>query len=184
VAPLLAPVLVAVAIAMLLGCGAGSRGADPSAAGPTQMRRYLAQVEPIRRGVNRLLDRADPILTRYRRHRLDASGAQRRLGSLEARFAVYERQVAAVAPVPVGLAAAQRTYAHAYVLEDAYLRALAAAIPARRFDALPKTEGVQRAAIVAWRKRLEAVAQQLGLNLPGDVSIAGRGEIAPSPLGG
>jgi hypothetical protein len=140
-------------------------------------------VEPIRRRVNRLLGRADPILTRYRRRQLSPREARRKLGTLEARFAVYAREIAAVRPPPAELAAAHRAYAHAYVLEDAYLRALVAAIPSRHFDSLPETEDAQRAAIVAWRRRLEGDAGRLGVPLPTDVKSAGKGEIAPSPLG-
>jgi hypothetical protein len=81
------------------------------------------------------------------------------------------------------LALAHRRYAHAYLLEDAYLRALAKALPSRRFGALPSTARRQRAAIVAWRVRLEAAAGRLGVALPADLEQAGRGEIAPSPRG-
>jgi hypothetical protein len=69
------------------------------------------------------------------------------------------------------------------VLEDAYLRALVAALPRRDFGSLPRTQDAQRAAIVAWRHRLEAVAERIGVRLPADIQIAGRGEIAPSPFG-
>jgi hypothetical protein len=78
---------------------------------------------------------------------------------------------------------AQRAYSHTYVLEDNYLRAMVAAIPERAFASLPHTEDVQRRAIVAWRLRLHAVADRLGVSLPADVEVAGKGEIAPSPLG-
>jgi hypothetical protein len=169
--------------AALLGCGGESSLAEAPPAAAETLRRYLARVEPIRREVNRLLEGADPILAAYHRHRLGAAAAQRRLSRLEARFAAYEEEIAAVRPVPAALAAAQRRYARSYRLEDAYLRALAAAIPSRRFGALPDTERAQRAAIVAWRERLEWLARRFGLSLPGDVRIAGRGEIVPSPLG-
>jgi hypothetical protein len=69
------------------------------------------------------------------------------------------------------------------VLEDAYLRALLAAIPSRDFGSLPNTQAAQRAAIVAWRRRLEEQAERLEVRLPADVQVAGRGEIAPSPFG-
>jgi hypothetical protein len=69
------------------------------------------------------------------------------------------------------------------VLEDAYLSALAAALPERRFDDLPHTQNRQRAAIVGWRIQLEVLAQRLGVRLPADLQAAGRGEIAPSPSG-
>lgn len=178
-----APAALAVAIAVLAGCGSGSAGADPDAFHAGAVQRYLAQVEPIRLGVNRLLDHADPILGRYRRRQISAPAAQRRMNSLEARFAAYTVEINQVRPVPVELAAAQRAYAHTYVLEDAYLSALAAALLTSNFDDLPATQDAQRAAIVAWRTRLQAVAKRAGMRLPADVQIAGRGEIAPSPLG-
>ncbi len=85
--------------------------------------------------------------------------------------------------VPAPLRGAQRAYAHTYVLEDAYLSALVSALPDRDFEALPATQSRQRAAIIAWRIRLEVVAGRLGMRLPADLEVAGRGEIAPSPLG-
>jgi hypothetical protein len=140
-------------------------------------------VEPIRRAVDRLLERADPILRRYDLHQLGARRTQRRIGNLEHRFALYTTRIGGLTPVPAGLAAMHRRYAHAYLLEDAYLRALANALPSRRFGALPRTARRQRAAIVAWRVRLEAAAGRLGVALPSDLEQAGRGEIAPSPRG-
>jgi hypothetical protein len=105
------------------------------------------------------------------------------MDALERRFAVYARRIAAVGQVPASLRAAARAYAHTYVLEDSYLSALAAALPEREFDGLPNTQARQRAAIIGWRIRLEVVARRLGIGLPGDLQVAGRGEIAPSPLG-
>jgi hypothetical protein len=144
---------------------------------------YLARVEPIRLQVNRLLDRADPILSAYSDHRLGAGAARRRFDALERRFAAYAVRIAALEGVPPGLRSAQDSYAHTYVLEDAYLSALAAALPERRFDDLPDTQNEQRAAIVAWRVQLEVLAERLGVRLPADLQAAGRGEIAPSPSG-
>jgi hypothetical protein len=92
-------------------------------------------------------------------------------------------EVAAVTPVPPLLRAAQRAYAHTYVQEDAYLRALVAALPARRWDTLPHTESEQRRALLAWRSTLALEAARLHVPLPHDIQIAGRDEITPSPLG-
>jgi hypothetical protein len=102
---------------------------------------------------------------------------------LERRFAVYAVRIAEVGRVPAALRSAHRAYAHTYVLEDAYLSALAAALPEREFDRLPDTQNRQRGAIVAWRIRLEVLAGRLGVRLPADLQAAGRGEIAPSPAG-
>jgi hypothetical protein len=74
-------------------------------------------------------------------------------------------------------------YAHTYVLEDAYLRALAAALPTGNFSAVPKTAEQQRRTIVVWRKQVEALGRRLGVPLPKDLAHAGRGDIAPSPFG-
>jgi hypothetical protein len=174
------PAIAAVAAAAFLGSGPAPHAAPPPVPAK-ELRGYLARVEPTRHEVNALLDRADPILARYRDHRLGPRGARLRIESLEDRFSTYEARIAAVRPVPAALAGTHRAYAHAYVLEDAYLRALTAAIPRRRFGSLPRTEAVQRAAIIAWRKRLVALAAAAGFSLPPDVKIAGRGEIAPSP---
>jgi hypothetical protein len=166
---------------VLAGCGQGSHSEPPSARG--SLHAYLAEVEPIRLGVNRLLDGADPILSAYRAHRIGPAVAQRRMGALERRFAAYAVQIAAVPSVPKALGAVQRSYARTFVFEDAYLSALTAALPGREFDGLPDTQSRQRAAIVAWRIKLEVLAKRLGLALPADLQVAGRGEIAPSPGG-
>jgi len=162
------------------GCGAS---ADDPAATRQSVEQYVAKVEPIRLGVNRLLDRADPVLSAYRAHRLGPNRARRRMDALERRFAASAVKIAALHPVPPALRVAQRAYAHTYVLEDSYLSALTAAIPDRQFDHLPDTQAHQRAAIIAWRIRLELVARRVGALLPSDIQVAGRGEIAPSPLG-
>jgi hypothetical protein len=175
--------VAALAVAALAACGSGSAGADSKAFVAKALQRYLAQVEPIRLGVDRLLDRADPILGRYARHQLSPRLAQRKVKRLEDRFAAYSVRINGLRPVPAGLVAAQRGYAHTYILEDAYLSALAAAIPSRGFDELPDTQDAQRAAIIAWRTRLQVVAGRVGVQLPADVQFAGRGEIAPSPSG-
>jgi hypothetical protein len=163
---------------MVAGCG---HSESPSPQGDLEA--YLTRVEPIRLQVNQLLDRADPILSAYGEHRLGAGAAQRRMAGLERRFAAYAVKIAALKPVPGALRAAQESYAHTYVLEDAYLSALAAALPGRQFGDLPTTQNQQRATIIAWRIRLEVLARRLGVRLPADIQAAGRGEIAPSPSG-
>ena len=172
---------LAAASALILG-GCGDAPSDRTQA-RASIQSYLSQVEPIRLGVNRLLDRADPILAAYREHRLGPHEAQLRMNALERRFAAYARRIAALRSMPAEMRAAHRAYAHTYVLEDSYLSALAAALPARDFEGLPATESRQRAAIIDWRIRLEVLARRLGIRLPRDIQVAGRGEIAPSPLG-
>jgi len=167
----------------LAGCGDGGGPSTPSPSPRSELRAYVAQVEPIRLGVNRLLDRADPILSAYADHRLSPQQAHRRMNALEHRFAAYTVRMAGLRPVPAHLGAANRAYAHTYVLEDAYLSALAAAVPERDFEDLPDTQDHQRAAIIAWRTRLRVIARRLGVSLPSDLQVAGRGEIAPSPVG-
>jgi hypothetical protein len=170
------------AVALLLA-GCGQSGQSESASAKARLQAYVARVEPIRLQVNRLLDRADPTLSAYGDHRLGAGPAQHRIEALERRFAAYAVRIAALHPVPPALRGAQAAYAHTYVFEDAYLSALAAAVPERQFDDLPDTQSLQRAAIIAWRIRLEVLADRLGLRLPADLQAAGRGEIAPSPSG-
>lgn len=182
IAPARVTLAVAAALLALTGCGGDSSSSD-SASARHSVETYLSQVEPIRLGVNRLLERADPILTAYREHRISPSSAGSRMNALERRFAAYARRIAAIHAVPAMLRAAGGAYAHTYVLEDAYLSALAAALPDRGFDSLPTTQARQRAAIIGWRIRLEVVARRLGIRLPNDIQAAGRGEIAPSPLG-
>src|SRR5207249_1549836 len=117
---------------------------------------YVQQIEPLRLAVNRLLERADPILGAYREHRIGANVAQRRFDHLERRFAAYATRIAAIR-APAELRRAASAYAHTYVLEDSYLSALAAALPQRSFDELPHTAERQRRAIIAWRIRLEGL---------------------------
>ena len=172
--------IVASAIAAVLalaGCGS-SNGGTPSR---NELAVYVQRVEPIRLGVNRLLDEADPILEGYRAHRLSPKEAARRFDRLERRFAGYTERIAAIDPRNRALGRLHRPYAHTYVLEDAYLSALAAALPEGRFDHLPDTQAAQRAAIIEWRTRLTLLARRAGARLPADLQRAGRGEIAPSP---
>ena len=180
-----AAALVAAAVAALVvGCGGGSSGSD---AAQTQERQaltsYVSQIEPLRLGVNKLLDGADPILGGYREHRLTSAEAQRRLTRVERRFATYMREVAAVKPVPPNMVGAQRAYVHTYRQEDVYLRALIAALPRRDWRGLPHFEPSQRRALVAWRAKLAIQAARLHVALPTDLEMVGRDEIAPSPSG-
>ncbi len=163
------------------GCGGSGAAATPGAA--DELRSYVAAVERVRLPVNDLLERVDPVTEAYADHEIGAREAQRRLGRIERRFGAYATGAAEVQPVPASMRAANRAYAHTYVFEDSYLAALTAALPAREFGELPNTENRQRRAIVAWRIRLESVADSLGVKLPADIQQAGRGEIRPSPEG-
>jgi hypothetical protein len=169
----------ALAVLALAGCGS-SDGGMPSR---DELTAYVQRVEPIRLGVNRLLDEADPILEGYRAHRLSPKEAGRRFDRLERRFAAATERIAAIDPRNRALARLHRPYGHTYVLEDAYLSALAAALPEGQFDHLPDTQAAQRAAIIDWRTRLTLLARRAGARLPADLQQAGRGEIAPSPGG-
>jgi hypothetical protein len=170
---------IAAALAALLLLGCESTDDEQREA----LEDYLAEVEMIRLPVNELLDEADPIMAAYREGELDADQAQRRFGELERRFADYATQIAAIEDVPEEIRPEHDAYAETYIFEDAYLSALQAAIPEREFDELPETQHAQRAAIIDWRIRLEVLAARLGIELPEDLQAAGRGEIAPSPLG-
>ena len=160
----------------LAACG----GSSPAVSGTT-LRSYLAEVQPVRLGVNRLLEGADPILDVYRDHRLTGQQASDAMGRLEARFAAYTVQITAVSPSNPTLARVNAPYAHTYVLEDSYLNALVAALPDGDFSTLPDTQNDQRAAIIEWRVRLEVLARAVRVRLPANLQQAGRGEIAPEP---
>lgn len=164
------------------GCG-GDAGESGAAADDQALSAYVARVEPIRLGTNRLLDRADPILSAYHEGRIGADRAERRMAALERRLADYAVEIAALRGVPSSIRSEHDAYAHTWVLEDAYLSALVAAVPEKEFDDLPDTKDRQRAAIIAWRTRVQVLADRLGVRLPADLQIAGRGEIAPSPEG-
>jgi hypothetical protein len=166
------------------GCGAASRPAQLSQQRErAALARYVAQIEPLRLAVNRLLEGADPILSAHHDGKLSGALAARRMGALERRFAAYAVDVAAISPAPTPLSSLQAIYAHTYVLEDSYLSALTLGLSEGDFDALPNTQSEQRAAIIQWRIGLEVLARRLRYSLPRDLQVAGRGEIAPSPDG-
>jgi hypothetical protein len=172
--------VLAVALALaVLGCGADTTTADRRQA----LEDYVAAVQPIRLGINQLLDRADPILEGYRDGDLTLAQARRRLGRLERGVGDYAVKVAQVESVPAEMRAAQDAYAHTFVLQDTYLSALVAALRERDFEDLPHFQNQQRAAIIAWRTRLQVLADRWGAELPANLQIAGRGEISPSPTG-
>src|SRR5262249_47275092 len=173
---------LASAIALILtaaGCGSDTTTADHRHA----LEDYIAEVQPIRLGINRLLDQADPIFERYRDGELSTRRAQRSIDRLERGVARYAVRIAAVDDVPDEMRAAQDAYAHTFILQDTYLSALEAALPRRMFDELPHFQNAQRAAIIAWRTRLQELADRWGATLPADLQVAGRGEISPSPEG-
>jgi hypothetical protein len=171
--------LVATSALIVIGCGSDTSTADRRQA----LEDYVAKVQPIRLGINELLDKADPILEGYRDGDLSAAQAERRMGRIERGAADYAVRIAAVEPVPDEMRAAQDAYAHTFVLQDTYLSALVAALPERAFDELPHFQNEQRAAIIAWRTRLQVLADRWSAKLPADLQIAGRGEISPAPTG-
>jgi hypothetical protein len=105
------------------------------------------------------------------------------MNRLERGVANYAVRIAEVEPVPDEMRAAQDAYAHTFVLQDTYLSTLTAALKSREFDELPHFQNEQRAAIIAWRTRLQVLADRWGVELPANLQIAGRGEISPSPEG-
>ena len=164
---------------LVLGCGADTTTADRRQA----LEDYVAKIQPIRLGINELLEQADPILEGYRDGGLSAKQAQRGMDRIEHGAASYAVQIAAVDDVPEEMKTAQDAYAHTFVLQDTYLSALAAALPTRAFDELPHFQNEQRAAIIAWRTRLQVLADRWGASLPANLQVAGRGEISPAPTG-
>jgi hypothetical protein len=162
---------------------AGPSPAPTSRPTAAALRAYLTAVEPIRDGVNRLLDGADPLLSRWRDHRITGVQAASALTLLEQRFAGYTVAINALHPADPSLQRVNVPYARTYLLEDAYLRALAAALPSADFASLPRTAAQQRRTIVIWRKQVQALGRALRVLLPRDLGHAGRGDIAPSPTG-
>jgi hypothetical protein len=172
--------IISCALALVpLACGSDTTTADHRHA----LEDYVAKVQPIRLGINDLLDRADPILEGYRNGDLTAAEAQRRMGRIERGAAGYAVRIAELEPVPGEIRAAHDAYAHTFVLQDTYLSALVASLKTRQFDELPHFQNEQRAAIIAWRTRLEVLADRWGATLPANLQVAGRGEISPSPTG-
>jgi hypothetical protein len=171
--------VVLIGLLSLTACGSDTTTADRRQA----LEQYVAAVQPIRLGINELLDKADPILEGYNDGDLSAGEAKRRMGRIERGAADYAVRIASVEPVPDEMRAAQDAYAHTFVLQDTYLSALVAALQDRAFDELPHFQNEQRAAIIAWRTRLEVLADRWGATLPANLQIAGRGEISPAPTG-
>jgi hypothetical protein len=145
---------------------------------------YIAAVEPIRLGVNTLLNGADPIIGGWKAHKLTDAQASAQMGTLEEAFAGYTVDMAALRPSDPTLASINAPYAHTFILEDSYLNALVSGLSEDNFSQLPNTQADQRAAIIEWRVQLEVLARPLGVTLPVDLQQAGRGEIAPSVTGG
>jgi hypothetical protein len=175
---------IGLCVAALAGCasGGGSRTATAVSA-RLGLARYMREVEPIRLAVNRLLDRADPILEAFSGRRIPAAAAAGRMAGLERRFAAYTVDIAAIEPATPELRVLHVAYAQTYILEDAYLSALVSGLARRRLTDLPNTQSAQRAAIIRWRVGLTVLARKAKVVLPADLQQAGRGEIAPSPTG-
>jgi hypothetical protein len=176
-------VLIGLCAVGLGGCGAQAQPRSGRTPARAAIETYLRQVEPIRLAVNRLLSEADPVIKAYHDHDASPAQAGRRMGQLERRFAAYTVKVAAIVPATTQLRVLHAAYAHTYVLEDAYLSALANGLAERKLDDLPNTQAAQRAAIIGWRTGLTVLDDRAGVDLPADLQRAGRGEIAPSPDG-
>jgi hypothetical protein len=157
----------------------GTSGAPSAAA----VRAYVAQVEPVRRGVNRLLMGADPILDGFQADTITPQAAGDQMSALEQRFATYLVAAESLDPQNAVLRKLNAPYANTYYLEDNYLSVLAADLPDSSFDDLPDTQNAQRLAIIEWRTQLQVVANAAKVRLRADLQQAGRGEIAPSPDG-
>jgi hypothetical protein len=162
---------------------ASSSGVSSAGVSSSSLRAYLGAVEPIRLGVNALLQGADPIIDGYHDHHLTGVQAAAAMGTLEESFATYMVEINALQPSDATLAGINAPYAHTYILEDAYLNAVVADFPDGDFSDLPDTQSAQRDAIIEWRVQLEVLAQHLSVTLPPDLQQAGRGEIAPGVTG-
>lgn len=161
----------------------GQSSAVRTGTSAADLRAYLAAVEPIRLGVNTLLQGADPIIEGFQKHTLTDAQAAASMGSLEQTFANYTVDINALRPSDPTLAAINSPYAHTFILEDSYLNALVNGLAGGELSNLPNTQNDQRAAIIEWRVQLEILGQRLHVTLPADLQQAGRGEIAPQVSG-
>src|SRR5512133_583075 len=81
-----AAVVLAAALALIAAdCGSDTTTADRRQA----LEDYVAEVQPIRLGINELLDKADPVLEGYRDGDLTAKEAQRGIDQIERGTADY-----------------------------------------------------------------------------------------------
>lgn len=160
----------------LAGCGGGSN--QPSAA---QLDSYVAAVEKVRLPVNDLLEGADPIFEDLHDKKITPQQASDRFDALERTFAGYLVKMQEITPANPVLAVINRPYANTYFYEDNYLATMASDLAEGDFDNLPNTQDQQRFAIIAWRTKLQVIADRLSVSLPADIQQAGRGEIAPAP---
>ena len=96
---------------MVTACGPSK----PAGLSTSSLRSYLDKVEPIRLGVNSLLDDADPILDGYRDHHLSGSQAAVAMGQLEQSFSAYMVDINALQPSDPTLAGINAPYAHTYI---------------------------------------------------------------------
>ena len=176
--------LAATAVAAITAAACGQ--SPPVHAGTTaaDLKAYLAAVEPIRLGVNTLLQGADPIIAGFQKHSLSDAQASAKMGALEQTFETDTVDINALQPSDPALAAINAPYAHTFILEDSYLNALVSGMAEDNLSNLPNTQSDQRAAIIEWRVQLEILGRKLGVALPPDLQQAGRGEIAPSVSGG
>jgi hypothetical protein len=174
---------IALAGLALSACGQSSVAPAHPATTAAELRSYLAAIEPIRLGVNALLNNADPIIQGFKAKKLSDAQASAQMGTLEQSFATFTVEANTLQPADPALAAINAPYAHTFILEDSYLNALVNGLAEDNFDSLPNTQSDQRAAIIEWRVQLEVLAQRLHVSLPEDLQQAGRGEIAPSVSG-
>jgi hypothetical protein len=171
-------------MAAMAAAACGQSSAVHTGTTAADLRAYLAAVEPIRLGVNTLLQGADPIIAAFQKHTLSDSQASAKMGALEQGFETDTVDINALQPSDPTLAAINAPYAHTFILEDSYLNALVSGMAEDNVSNLPDTQSDQRAAIIEWRVQLEILGRKLGVALPADLQQAGRGEIAPSVSGG
>jgi hypothetical protein len=174
---------IALAAVALSACGQSSATNAHPGTTASDLKSYLAAIEPIRLGVNALLNNADPIIDGFKDKKLTDAQASVQMGGLEESFADFTVEINALQPADPTLAAINAPYAHTFILEDSYLNALVNGLAEDDFDSLPDTQSDQRAAIIEWRVQLEILARRLHVTLPADIQQAGRGEIAPSVSG-
>ena len=164
------------------GCAKQARSAATTQPGQrAAIERYVGEVEPIRLAVNKLLEGADPILEAFHDRRIPPGEAARRMGGLEQRFAGYALDIAAVDPPTARLRALNAGYANTYVLEDAYLSALAAGLGDGEFDQPAQHAGSPARRHHPLADRPHGPGPWRRHALAGRPSTSRPGEIAPSP---
>ncbi len=117
----LSAVWIALAALALSACGQSSAATAHLGTRASDLKSYLAAIEPIRLGVNALLNNADPIINGFKDKQLTDAQASAQMGGLEQSFADFTVEVNALQPADPTLASINAPYAHTFILEELVL---------------------------------------------------------------